>query len=173
MNKRLVLVVLCVFACCSLAQAQTASGTLNVSGTIQGSISLVFDNDVAGPSLTGAGSSTATLPFGTVGVGVTPGTGVTITPGTGNYTVSAPFDVKVSLANSSSANFKLQAQLANPDATNTWTIAGNTVTSASQVTTIATGTYGSDVSQTLSVQIPNSSTATSISNQINFVATAN
>jgi len=173
MNKRLFLVLVCVIAFCSLAQAQTASGTLNVSGTIQGSISLVFDSDGSGPALTGTGTSTATLPLGTVGVGVTPGSGVTITPGTGNYTVSAPFDVKVAVTNSSSANFKLTAGLQTADATNTWKIGSTTITSGTTPTIIDTGTYGSDVSQTLSVQIPTSSTATSISNSINFVATAN
>src|SRR5262245_8920236 len=85
------------------AQAQaTSSGTLTVTATIESSISLTFETDASGVSLTGAGSSTATLGFGTVSAYGTIATGnVTRTVGASDFTVSSPFGVKVVKANSS------------------------------------------------------------------------
>ena len=51
----------------SAAVAQTATGTLTVTATVNGSIQLVFNSDAAGVALSsGAGTNAATLAFGNV-----------------------------------------------------------------------------------------------------------
>src|SRR5258708_35058846 len=51
----------------SAAVAQTASGTLTVTATVNGSINLVFNSDASGVALSsGAGTNAATLAFGNV-----------------------------------------------------------------------------------------------------------
>ena len=167
------------------ASAQvTSGGALAVSATVQGSINLVFNSDGSGKALTsGAGTSTATLDFGTVSAygstcsttGVLSG-GVTCTLGSGNFTVSTPFDVQVSKANSASTNYTLTAQLGTTDNANTWKVAGATVVSGSAATITSTGSYGSNASNTLALTIPTTGTGSTpgtISNTLNFTATAN
>ena len=100
-------------------------------------------------------------------------TGVTrVVNGTTNWTVSTPFDVVVQVANQTSSNYTFTAQLASSDATNTWKIGTTTVTSASAATLTSTGAYGTTV-YTFGLTIPFSAAASTISNTINFVATAN
>ncbi len=174
--KKLVLIAAALMMISSLAAAQTtASGTLSVTATVNGSINLVFNSDTAGVALTGSGTNAATLAFGTVqAFGGTLATGVTRTPGTGNFTVSSPFDVFVSKANLTSANYTLKAQLNAADATNTWQVQGVTVTSGAAATITGTGTYDSNNQLTLALTIPfTTASGTSISNSINFTATAN
>jgi hypothetical protein len=68
----------------------------------------------------------------------------------------------------------LKAQLGTADATNTWQVAGNTVTSAAQTTLTATGTYGSNAPEAIAITVPfTTASGTLISNTINFAATAN
>jgi hypothetical protein len=65
MKNRLILAsVLSAFALAGGANAQTGSGTLSVTATVQGSISLTFVTDASGLAVTGTGTSTASLPFG-------------------------------------------------------------------------------------------------------------
>ncbi len=158
----------------ALAASPTASGTLTVTATVNSSIKLIFNSDPSGVPLTGSGTNTATLAFGTIqAYGGTPATGVTITPGGSSFTASSPFQVQVNLANSSSANYTLTGQLGTADSTNTWKVGTTTVTSASAATITSSGTYGSSTSYTLGLTIPYSEAAGSISNTIDFVATAN
>lgn len=174
--KKLILIAAALMMISSFAAAQTtASGTLSVTATVNGSISLVFNTDTAGVALTGSGSNAATLAFGTVqAFGGTLTTGVTRTVGTGNFTVSSPFDVNVAKANLTSANYTLKAQLNAADATNTWQVQGVTVTSGAAATVTGTGTYDTDNQLTLALTIPfTTASGTSISNSINFTATAN
>src|SRR5215472_14210545 len=106
----------------SAAVAQTATGTLTVTATVQGSIQLVFNSDAAGVALSsGAGTNTATT-----------------------FTVSSAVDVLVSTTNSPSANSTLKAQLCSADATNTWQVGGVAVTNAAASTVTATGAYASN-----------------------------
>src|SRR5690348_15035128 len=95
----------------SFASAQTATGTLSVTATVNGSISLVFNSDASGVPLTGAGSNAATLAFGNVSAYGALGAGISRAVGASNFTVSSPFDVLVSKSNSASANYTLKAQL--------------------------------------------------------------
>jgi hypothetical protein len=160
----------------SAAVAQTATGTLTVTATVNGSIQLVFNSDAAGVALSsGAGTNNATLAFGNVSAFGPVAAGVTRTVVAGtSFTVSTPVDVLVSKSNSASANYTLKAQLGTADATNTWQVAGNTVTSAAQTTITATGTYGSNAPEAIAITVPfTTASGTLISNTLNFTATAN
>jgi len=158
----------------SFASAQTATGALTVTATVNGSISLVFNSDASGVALTGAGSNVATLAFGNVSAYGALGAGVSRAVGASNFTVSSPFDVLVSKSNSASANYTLKAQLNAVDATNAWQVGGVAVTNAAQSTVTATGAYGSNVPFSLALTIPfATASGTNISNAVNFTATAN
>jgi len=158
----------------SFALAQTATGTLTVSATVNGSINLVFNSDASGVALTGAGTNAATLAFGNVSAYGALGAGVTRAVAANNFTVSSPFDVLVSKANSASANYTLKAQLNAADAVNTWQVGGVAVTNAAQSTVTATGAYGSNAPFTLALTVPfATASGTNISNVVNFTATAN
>lgn len=158
----------------SLASAQTANGALTVTATVTGSINLVFNSDAAGVALTGAGSNAATLAFGNVSAFGALGGGITRSATASDFTVSSPFDVLVTKTNSASANYTLKAQLNAADAVNSWQVGGVAVTNAAQSTVTATGAYGSNVPFSLALTIPfASASGTSISNVVNFTATAN
>ena len=158
----------------SVASAQaTANGTLAVTATVNGSITLVFNSDASGVPLTGANTNAAALAFGNVSAFGTSPAGVTTTTGASDFTVSTPVDVLVNKFNSASANYTLKAQLASADA-NAWSVAGTTVTRAAQAIITATGTYGTNAPETIAITVPfATASGTSISNTINFQATAN
>lgn len=180
--KKLALIVITIamFAMMSsaaFAQAgNTASGTLTVTATVNSSINLVFNNDAAGVALSsGAGTNAATLAFGNVSAFGAIAANITrsVVAGT-SFTVSTPVDVLVTKSNSTSANYTLKAQLGAADATNTWQVAGNTVTSAAAATITATGAYGSNAAEAIAITVPFATAGgTNISNTINFTATSN
>jgi hypothetical protein len=173
MRKRIVLsTALSAFAFIGIANAQTGSGTLGVSATVAGSISLTFVTDVSGVTLTGTGTSAAILPFGTVSMfGGSLPTNVTKTAtGTTSFTLSTPFDVKVDLANSASTAYTLNATLATADAINAWVIGATDISTAGPFALTAAGVYGTAVPYTLHLTIPASATAGLISNSIGFSA---
>jgi hypothetical protein len=159
----------------SFAAAQTANGTLTVTATVNGSISLVFNSDSSGVALSsGAGTNAATLPFGSVSAFGALAANITRTVVAGtSFTVSTPVDVVVSAANSSSANYTLKANLSSLDSTNTWTVNGSPNINTVQTIT-ATGTYGSNAAETIAITVPfTEASGTSINNSIAFTATAN
>jgi len=159
----------------SFVSAQTASGTLTVTATVQGSIGLVFNSDAAGVALTGSGTNAATLAFGNVSAFGALSAGVTRPSVTAtNFTVSSVVDVQVTKTNSASANYTLKAQLGAADAVNTWAVGGVAVTSAAQSTLTATGTYAANSNFPVAITIPfTTASGTAISNTINYTATAN
>src|SRR6267154_2617721 len=158
----------------SLASAQTATGTLTVTATVNGSINLIFNSDAAGVALTGAGTNAATLAFGNVSAFGAVAAGVVRTTTATTFTVSSAVDVNVSKTNSASANYTLKAQLGAADAVNTWQVAGNTVTNAAQSTSTATGTYAANSNFPVAITVPfTTASGTLISNTINYQATAN
>jgi hypothetical protein len=173
--KKLIVLFAAVVMISSFAAAQTASGTLTVNATVNGSINLVFNNDAAGIALaSGAGSNAATLDFGNVSAFGTIPAAITRTVTATNFTVSTPVDVLVTKSNSASANYTLKAQLNSADATNTWAANGASFTNATAGTATATGAYGSNVPVTLAITIPfTTASGTAISNVVNFTATAN
>lgn len=157
----------------SVVSAQSDSGTLTVTATVQSSISLTFENDAAGITLTGAATDTATMAFGNVSAyGTISTSGVTRTVGASSFTVSSPFGVKVMNANGSSSSYTLQAALGSPDATNTWVINSTTLTTTGQPLG-STYSYDSPVSHTLRITVPFSAAGTSISRAVNFTVTSN
>jgi hypothetical protein len=179
MKKLALLITAAVMVLVPMAVAQagnTASGTLTVTATVNSSINLVFNSDAAGVALSsGAGTNAATLAFGNVSAfGAVAGNVTrTVVAGT-SFTVSTPVDVLVSKANSSSANYTLKAQLGALDATNTWQVAGNTITNAAATTVTATGAYGSNAAEAIAITVPfTTASGTNISNTINFTATSN
>jgi hypothetical protein len=173
--KKLIVIFAAALMMTSLAAAQTATGTLTVSATVTGSINLVFNSDASGVALTsGAGTNAAALDFGTVSAfGAIPAT-ITRSTTASNFTVSTPVDVLVSKTNSASANYTLTTQLSTADAVNTWAVNGTSFTNATSATATAAGTYGSNVPVTLAITIPfTTASGTTISNVVNFTATAN
>src|SRR5882672_7247760 len=160
----------------SVAGAQTtASGTLTVTATVNGSIQLVFNSDAAGLALSsGAGTNAATLAFGNVSAFGAISGGIVRTTTATTFTVSSAVDVNVSKTNSASANYTLKAQLGAADATNTWQVGGNTVTNAAAATITATGAYAANSNFPVAITVPfTTASGTVISNTINYTATAN
>jgi hypothetical protein len=170
--------ILAAAACLSFlslpARATNASGTVAVTATVGSSVSLTFVSDPSGITLGGTGTSAATIAFGNVQAygGSVPSNVTKSVNGTTNWKLSTPFDVVVQVANQSSSNYTLTAQLNTADGVNTWQIGSTAVTSASAASLTTTGAYGTTV-YTLNLTIPFSEAAGSISNTINFVATAN
>jgi hypothetical protein len=156
-------------------QGQTTSGTLAVSAELASSINLTFVNDPNGVAMTGSGTNAATLDFGTVSLYSAPPARVTQTVLSTSFTVSTPFDVAVTKSNVTSANYALSAQLQTVDAANSWTIDTFPVPTAptAPASLTVTGVYASNVPHTLILKIPFSEGAATISNTINFLATAN
>jgi hypothetical protein len=157
-----------------IGDATTVPGTVGVTANIVGSMNMVFSTDASGITLGGSGTSTATIAFGSVqAFGGTVPTGVTRTVNAlTDWKLSTPFDVLVEVANQTSTNYTLTAQLQSSDSTNTWQLGSTTITSASAATLTSTGTYGTTV-YTLNLTIPFTEAAGAISNTLNFVATAN
>jgi hypothetical protein len=176
--KKLITLVFAAVMMTSFAAAQagsTANGTLSVSATVNGSITLIFNSDANGVALGAAGTNAATLAFGTVqAFGGTLTTGVVRSATANNFTVSSAVDVLVNKANSSSATYTLTAQLGTADATNTWTVGGVTVTNAAAATVTSTGAYAANSNFPVAITIPfTTASGTSISNKINYTATSN
>jgi hypothetical protein len=167
---------LSAFALLGIANAQTTSGgTMGVTADIEGSINLLFSTATGGFAVTGTGSATASLPFGNVQMyGGTVPTNVTRTlTGKTAFTLSTPINVEVDLANQASDNYSLLGTLASADAVNTWTFNAIAVTSAGATPQVTAGTYGSAAPYVFAVTIPASNTSGTLTNSINFTATAN
>jgi hypothetical protein len=153
------------------ATAQTVN--LTVSATVQSSISLTFENEAAGVSLTGAGTSAATLAFGNVSAyGTISTSGVTRTLGASDFTVGSPFGANVSKANTSSASYTLQVALASADTTNTWKVNATSLTTSNQTLGSAYA-YGGAIAHAVYLTVPFSAAAGAVSRTLNFTATAN
>lgn len=159
-----------------LASAQTSSGTLTVTATVESSISLTFVSSGSGISLTGSGTSAATMAFGNVkAYGGSVPAGVTKSVnGVTYWQLSTPLLVRVENANApSSADYTLVAQLSSADATNTWLINAVDISDGTSQQITAAGNYDSNDSHTFYLRIPHSAAAGAISNSVSFTATAN
>ena len=170
-NKFILTSVLSAFALIGVANAQTGSGTLGVTATVQGSINLTFVTDASGLAVTGTGTSTASLPFGNVSMysGTVPAN-VTKTIGATSFSLSTPFDVRVDLANSASTTYTLTATLAAADSINTWWLGAIDISAAAPHALTAAGVFGTAVPYTFKLTVPASATAGLVSNTINFTA---
>lgn len=170
----IVMTLMFAFTTVASAQTFTAGGTLTVTANVTGQINLVFNTDPQGLTLTGSGTPNASFDFGTISAFNTLPAKVTrtFTSGVG-FTVSTPVDVFVDKSNVNSANYQLTAKLNAPDTNYNWFV--NTIginsTTASQIT--ATGTYATNVQETIAINVPVGAPAGTISNSIAFTAQAN
>jgi hypothetical protein len=154
------------------ARADQGGGALNVSATVDGSISLLFVSDPSGVSLTGSGTSAAAAGFGTLqGFGSSPPLGITITRTSSEFSPSTPFYLKVVKANSISASCTVRADIGASDG-NVWKIDHLNLNTGTKTIT-SSGTYNANLPFTLKVNIPFSRAAGAINNSLNFTATAN
>jgi hypothetical protein len=155
-NKYIFTGVLSIFAFTGVVNAQTGSGTLGVTATVQGSINLTFVTDASGLEVTGTGTSTASLPFGNVQMygGTVPANVTKTVTGVASFSLATPFDVRVDLANSASTTYTLTATLAAADATNTWKLGAIDISAAAPHALTAAGEFGMAVPYTLKLTVP-------------------
>lgn len=178
----LALLLAAVVACWGTASGQTtASGALNVQLLNGSGITLTFVSDSSGVTLSNAGTSAATLGFGTVGAFGSLSPGVTRpTSNSTSFTVSTIFDVNVAESGLTSTNYTLTAGLAAVAPTGlTYSIDSVTLTTTNQ-SIQTTGPYGSNVAHTLNVVVLTAAAGsggptvnTPLTTTINFTATAN
>jgi hypothetical protein len=146
------------------------------------SLTLTLQSDASGLVLGGSGTNSATMSFGSMqAFGGSVPSGVTKTVAATTWTISTPFDVKVTCSNLLtllpctllvSPTYSLTAKLQTADATNTWKVGGLTL-STSTSTLTSSGTYGSITAYSFALTIPFAEASGAISNHINFVAVAN
>ena len=174
--KKLTLALVALVLLLPVAAMAQANGSLTVNVTVASSISLVIDKAPAGPALAnGAGTSSATLTLNGVSAYGAPLAGTTVSLGTSDFTVTAPFAVKVALWNSASANYNVAAQLTSaPPAGWAWAIGTFPISNGSTTTVATNQGYGTDQVLNLGITIPQTAAAgPQISNTINLTATAN
>ena len=175
-NKYILTSVLSIFALTGVVNAQTGSGTLGVTATVQGSVNLTFVTNASGLAVTGTGTSTASLPFGNVQMygGTVPANVTKTVTGVASFSLATPFDVRVDLANSASATYVLTALLATADGTNVWLIGATDISASGTASNLtSTGAYATAVPYTLKITIPASEAAGLITNSIGFTAVGN
>src|SRR5262249_27199252 len=161
---KLLLLSALVCLCGNAAQAQTSSGQLTITMNVQSSITLVFQNNpnVGNPGfcpLTNAGTNNVGLDLGTASF---PGSSHSSTCvnyqhiGAAFYEVSGAFDVVVTKANTSSPNYRLQAQISAPPPTSViWLVNNVTLSNTSFVNLDAADNYSTPITKTLQVQVRN------------------
>ena len=138
-------------------------------------LTITFSTATSGITLSGSGTSSATLGFGNVqALGGTVPSGVTKSlNGAINWSLSTPVDVLVTKSGVTSASYALTAQLQSVDSTHTWNFGSATLNSSSPATVTLAGSYATATPYTLTLTIPFSASAGSISNSLDFIATAN
>lgn len=164
-----------------LAQNPTATGVINATLTHKNGIALVFDSDPGGVTLGAAGTSAATLNFGTISAFGPLAPGVTRPSVTAtNYTVRTVFDVQVTQGGLNSTTYTLSAQLASVLPTGfSFKIDG--VTMVNGPTSIQTNAaYNLDVPHNLDLTVSNAApgaggpaVGTPLTTVINFQASPN
>lgn len=156
----------------TVASADTATGTLTVTGTVESSINLTIES--AGGTTGGLGTSAATSDLGSMSKYSAAPTGFTIARGASDWTISSTVGVQVSKANLTSTDYSLTAQLGSaPDTGITWKLNGTTLSDSAASPLTATGTYGSTGSYAWDIVVADSAAAAAIDNAINFTATSN
>jgi hypothetical protein len=146
-----------------------------VCATIASSIGLTFSKDASGAPVTAGSGNAATLAFGSISAygACAPGNNVSCAPGASSFVASTPVDITVTKANSTSGACTLTAQLGTHDAVNTWTVGTKPVTDTAAATISTTFAYGAPTAEAVAITIPYSNTTGTISNTLNFTATAN
>lgn len=159
--KRIVLSAVMLVATCGAAFAQ--SGSMGMGGTLSASYQLIISQGTSGPTLGGT-STAASIGLGTIlyygtssnATGVTQNnTGDTHGSDTGSIALSFPVKVEIDKANSSSANYTLNAALSAAAVSGTTVLIGSSTltTTAADTMLTATGTYGSAVGYTVTLNV--------------------
>lgn len=162
------------------AAQTTSSGTLNVILQNGSGLVMLLYSDPSGVTLGNAGTSAATLGFGTVGAYGTLNTNISRTNQTSTFTVSTFFDINVQDSGVTSSNYTLTAALSAAAPTGVTLQIDSVNLSTTSATISTTGTYGTNVQHTLSAVISTASsgsggptTGTQLTSTINLVATSN
>lgn len=170
--KRLTLVAAALMMTATMASADTSLGTLTVVATVDSSINLTIES--AGGTTSGLGTAAATSDLGNISKYGSAPTGFTLARGASDWTLTSAVGVKVDMANLTSSNYTLTAQLGSPAATGvTWKLNGSTLSDSAAATLTPTGTYGSTGSYSWNIVVADSAPAGAIDNAINFTATSN
>ena len=137
-------------------------------------ITLAFESVPGSVPLTGAGTTNATLNFGSVSAFEPLNPGVSRTVGASSYTISTSFGVRSNyllLPGILSPHYTLRARLRNPQ-TLTWRVDGVTMSTANA--TIATAqSYGPNIPHTLSFVVPFSHAAGAVAPVLEVTVIAN
>jgi hypothetical protein len=170
-----------LFAAPAFAQNPTATGVINATLNHKNGISLVFDSDPGGVTLGAAGTSAATLNFGTISAFGPLAPGVSRPSVTAaNYTVRTVFDVQVVQGGLNSTTYTLSAQLASVLPTG-FSFKIDTVTLVAALSNIQTNAaYNVDVPHNLDLTVSTAApgaggpaVGTALSTVINFQASPN
>lgn len=147
------------------------------------SLTVSLQSDPSGITLSGSGTAATGMSFGTMqAYGGTVPTGVTKSLGSSNWTISTPFDIKVTCTNLGTLlpctllitpTYNLFAELLVADSINTWAVSGTTLNNTSYAVLTTSGTYGAVVPWTFSLAIPFTETSGLIVNSINFLIISN
>jgi predicted secreted protein len=172
MKQLSILALFATLATATIAHADTSSGTLTVTGTVESSISLTIES--AGGTTSGTGTAAATSDLGNISKYGSAPTGFTLARGASNWTISSTIGVKVDKANLTSTDYTLTAQLGSAPASGVvWKLNGSSVLDSSETTLTSTGTYGSTGSYSWDIVVADSAAAAAIDNTLNFTATSN
>jgi hypothetical protein len=147
------------------------------------SLSFTLQSDASGLTLGGSGTNLASMSFGSMQAfgGAVP-SGVTKTTAGSSWTISTPFDVKVTCTNlisllpcnlAISTSYVLTAQLQSADASNTWKVGGFTLTNTSASILTSSASYGQVTAYVFALTVPFTESPGTISNHVNLVAIAN
>ncbi len=176
--RRIIIGLTLLLAASSLVWAD--GGTLGLSGELQASYLFTIAAGSGGPTPGGTGTAS------TVGVGTivaygtsSPTTGITQTnsgaAATRSVNLEFPINVEVDMANGSSPNYTLTAQLTSaPAAGMTWKMGGQTLSNAAPATLGSTINYNSGNDYTISIDISRSVVGSAnLTNTVNLAYTPN
>jgi hypothetical protein len=135
-------------------------------------VTLTISTDPTGITLTGSGTPAAALAFGSVqAFGGTVPSGVTKSVGANSWTLDTVIDLNVQVTGLPSSSYTLAAFLLVADAQNTWKL--KSVPFSTTLTTVTTsGAYGTTPYH-LSLTVPFSAAAASITNTVHILVTSN
>ena len=152
-------------------QAQdTASGTLQVTGTVVSSISMTIES--AGGTFSQGGTDAALTDLGSISkFGALP-TDFTRTTTSSSWTLASSIGVTVEKANSASTAYTLNAKLSTAPASGVvWKVNAFTLNAATVTAMTAAGQWGTSPTYSWSIEIPDAlATASAIDNTIEFSA---
>src|SRR5262249_10152099 len=137
----------------SLLGAALAFALFSARPANAASLTLTFNTDASGIVLGGSGTASSTVAFGSVHAygGVVPGGVTKSVNGTTNWTLSTPFDVRLTKTGLGfSANYTMTAQLQSSGLAYTWKLGAATLNNAFPATVTAAGAYSSNTAYTFS-----------------------